>query len=253
MIVSDWIWVSRLRSQGSDYTFYPYSNTAGALVVAENSRIKNLQDLQGKKLGIAGGELDKNWLLLQALGLNHQLDLNNSVTKVYGAPPILNQQLQRQRIDAVINYWHFAARLEAQGYRQILNGRDILLKLGIREEVPSLGYVFKESWGHSHHQAVKRFLADTRLAKDRLCSLDSAWQAIKSLTKAADSATQHALRQRYCDGRIKHWGINNQNAAKKIYRMLKKISDNKLTGSSIQLQEGTFWSPDNLSINVVPE
>jgi NitT/TauT family transport system substrate-binding protein len=36
-------------------------------VVAADSPIKQLQDLQGRKLAIAGGELDKNSLLLQAL------------------------------------------------------------------------------------------------------------------------------------------------------------------------------------------
>ena len=244
MIVSDWIWVSRLRSNGTDYTFYPYSNTAGALVVANNSPIKNLQDLQGKKLGIAGGELDKNWLLLQALGLKQQLDLNSSVEKVYGAPPLLNQQLLHQRIDAVINYWHFAARLEAEGYRQIINGQGILQQLGITEEVPSLGYVFKQSWANTHKQAINSFLADTRSAKDLLCSSDAAWQKIASLTKASDKTTQNALRQRYCDGRIKHWGSENRKAAEKIYRMLRKLSHNKLTGSSEQLQKGTFWGID---------
>lgn len=60
MIVSDWIWVSRMRSTGADFSFYPYSTTAGALIVSTNSVINSLADLQGKKLGIAGGELDKN-------------------------------------------------------------------------------------------------------------------------------------------------------------------------------------------------
>jgi NitT/TauT family transport system substrate-binding protein len=49
MIVSDWIWVSRLRATGSDFTFYPYSNTSGALVVPENSPIRSVKDLKGKR------------------------------------------------------------------------------------------------------------------------------------------------------------------------------------------------------------
>ena len=67
LIVSDWIWVSRQRAAGFDLTFYPYSNTAGALVVPADSPIQNITDLKSVKLGIAGGELDKNGLLLQAL------------------------------------------------------------------------------------------------------------------------------------------------------------------------------------------
>lgn len=48
MIVSDWLFVSQSRNNGADFTFYPYSNTAGALVVAKNSTIQNIKDLAGK-------------------------------------------------------------------------------------------------------------------------------------------------------------------------------------------------------------
>src|SRR5512139_13234 len=45
LIISDWIWVSRMRAAGADFTFYPYSTTSGALIVAGNSPIKSLADL----------------------------------------------------------------------------------------------------------------------------------------------------------------------------------------------------------------
>lgn len=242
MIVSDWIWVSRLRTQGEDFSFYPYSNASGALIVPANSDIKSLKDLQGKKLGIAGGELDKNWLLLQAAAQQQGLDLNNAVDKVYGAPPLLNQQLERKQIDAVINYWHFAARLEAQGYKQILDGNGLLKNLGIQEAVPSLGYVFKQNWANQHKQAVSDFLTRTTTAKDRLCTVDEAWVKILPLTNAEDAATQTKLRERYCAGRIQQWDEAEKQAAEKIYQLLRKLSDNKLTGDSEKLQTGTFWS-----------
>ncbi len=242
MIVSDWIWVSRLRSTGSDYTFYPYSTTSGALIVPQNSPIKSLADLQNKKLGIAGGELDKNWLLLQALAQKkNQLDLNTSVEKVYGAPPLLNQQLLHGRVDAVINYWHFAARLEAKGYKQLINGKTILKQLGIKAEVPTLGYVFHHGWGVKNPKIISQFLAVTQHAKNQLCESDKVWQAIVPLTKAKDKATENILRERYCAGRIKQWGETEQQAAAKIYQLLRKLSDNKLTGHSETIQPGTFW------------
>ena len=75
IIVSDWIWVSGLREKGADFTFYPYSDISGALMVPKDSSIHSLQDLKGKRLGIAGGELDKNWLLLQTLA-KQQLDMD---------------------------------------------------------------------------------------------------------------------------------------------------------------------------------
>ncbi|MGZ5049729.1 MAG: ABC transporter substrate-binding protein [Methylobacter sp.] len=241
MIVSDWIWVSRMRATGSDFTFYPYSNTSGALIVPKDSPIHSLPDLKGKKLGIAGGELDKNWLLLQALAAQDKLDLNASVQKTFGAPPLINEQLKQKRVDAALNYWHFAARLEAQGYRQIIDGKGILRGLGIEQDVPNIGYVFKQSWADTNKATVRSFLNASKQAKETLCSSDAAWQKIIPMTQADDAATQATLRQRYCEGGVAHWGEPEQQAAGRIYTMLRKLSNNQLTGQSENLQPGTFW------------
>ncbi|MDO9105507.1 MAG: ABC transporter substrate-binding protein [Methylovulum sp.] len=242
MIVSDWIWVSRLRASGADFTFYPYSDTAGALLVPENSAIRTIQDLKGKRLGVVGGELDKNWLLLQALGQQEQIDLNTSVEKIFGAPPLISEQLRQNRVDAVLTYWNFAARLESQGYRQLIDGKGILKSLGFAETVPSLGYVFRQSWAMEHQQAVNSFLKASQQAKHQLCTSDAAWQKVIPLTKADDAATQTKLRQRYCEGGIERWGQQEQQAAARIYAMLRKLSNNQLTGQSETLQPGTFWA-----------
>ena len=244
MIISDWIWVSAMRAEGSDYTFYPYSTAAGGLLVAAGSPIQTLADLKGKKLGIAGGELDKNWLLLQALGLKQSIDLNKSLEKVYAAPPLLNQQLAEQRIDALLTYWQFAARLQAQGYRELLSGEQIIQQLGITEPVPSLGYVFKASWGEQHKPVLHSFFNTTQIARDALCANDQAWEQIKDLTEAETQAVQKQLRQRYCQGRITQWSEANRKAAESLYQILHQLSDNKLTAKSPSLQTGTFWQAD---------
>ncbi len=244
MIVSDWIWVSSLRAAGADFTFYPYSNTSGALVVAENSPIHSIADLKGKRLGIAGGELDKNWLLLQALAQKESLDLNGSIEKTFGAPPLINEQIKQNRVDAVLTYWHFAARLEAQGYRQLIDGRGILKGLGITENVPSIGYVFKQSWAESHKQAINNFFKASKQAKNQLCASDTVWKKAIPLLHTDDVPTQTLMRQRYCEGGIEQWGEKEQQAAVRIYTMLRTLSNNRLTGQSEKLQPGTFWSVD---------
>lgn len=241
IIVSDWIWVSRMRSDGSDFTFFPYSNTSGSLLVSGNSPIKSLADLKGKKLGIAGGELDKNWLLLQALGQKQNIDLNAGVEKVFGAPPLINEQLKQGRIDAALNYWHFGAKLEAQGYRQLIDGKGILKNLGIEENVPALGYVFKESWADKHKAELNSFFQAAINAKHRLCTSGSDWEKILPLTQTDDPAVQNKLHQRYCEGEINAWGEPEHKAAERIHALLRKISDNQLTGKSMQIQPGTFW------------
>ena len=69
VIVSDWLWVARERSLGDNLMFYPYSTALGAVMVAADAPTRSLGDLKGKKLGVAGGPLDKSWLLLRASAL----------------------------------------------------------------------------------------------------------------------------------------------------------------------------------------
>lgn len=237
MIVSDWLFVSQSRNNGADFTFYPYSNTAGALVVAKNSTIQNIKDLAGKKLGIAGGELDKNWLLLQAVGRQNQTDLNANVEKIFGAPPLVNEQLKNGRVDAILTHWHFATQLAAQGYKQLLSGHDLQAQLGIQDSVPTLGYVFKESWANSNKSALKAFFVATKEAKNTLCENETAWQ---KATVKIDSAS--VLRKPYCDGRISEWTTKNEQAAGQLYSALFKL--NPKVGKAENLAAGTFWQAE---------
>ena len=236
MIVSDFLFVSQSRNTGTDFTFYPYSNTSGALVVAANSPIQKVKDLVGKRMGIAGGELDKNWLLLQAVAKKENLDLNKTIEKAFGAPPLISEQLKNKRVDAILTHWHFAAQLESQGYKQLLDGKALQQNLGISENVPTLGYVFKESWANSHQSELKAFFTATSEAKNHLCNDAQLW---KKTTSKMENAPD-ILRQRYCDGRVNTWNAENQKAAQQLYSVL--FSLNPKVGNSQNLATGTFWT-----------
>jgi len=91
VIVSDWLWVARQRAEGRDYIFIPYSKAVGALLVPEGSTATSLADLKGGKIGIAGGPLDKSWLILRAYAEKmHGMDLVTETEQVFGAPPLLS-------------------------------------------------------------------------------------------------------------------------------------------------------------------
>ena len=49
-------------------TWIPYSANIGALMVKGDGSVRALPDLKGKRIGVAGGPLDKSWLLLLAYG-----------------------------------------------------------------------------------------------------------------------------------------------------------------------------------------
>lgn len=121
-IVSDWLWVSRQRDAGQDLTFVPDSTAVGALMVPAASPAGSLGDLAGRSIGVAGGPIDKGWLVLRAYARQaYDVELADAASVVYGAPPLLNEKLIQGEIDAVSTYWTFAAKLEAQGYRRLVS------------------------------------------------------------------------------------------------------------------------------------
>lgn len=243
MIVTDWFWVSRQRAAGADYTFVPYSTALGALVVPADSPIDSLADLRDRRLGIAGGPVDKSWLLLRALARKrHGIDLNTEVEKVFGGAPLLNEQIKAGRIDAVITFWPYAARLEAAGMRRLIGVEEAGRELGIASEVPLLGYVFSESWADAHRDEVLAFIRASRKAKEILRASDAEWERLKPLTRAEDEATLVALREAFRAGIPEQWGEAERRDARRMFEILRELGGDKLVGTARELQAGTFWS-----------
>src|SRR6187549_2390003 len=162
IIVSDWLWVSRERGLGARLTFYPYSSALGAVMVPAASPIRTLADLRGRKLAVAGGPIDKNWLLLQAWSRQDGINLKSESTIAYGAPPLLTAKTLSGEMDATLNYWNFCAVLEAKGFRRVAGIEDLLPRLGASGRTAMLGYVFDETWAGANQDVIARFIAMTR-------------------------------------------------------------------------------------------
>ncbi|MGY3621151.1 ABC transporter substrate-binding protein [Bradyrhizobium sp. USDA 10063] len=241
IMVSDWLWVSRERTLGAKLAFYPYSSALGAVMVPTSSPIRSLTDLRGRKLAVAGGPIDKSWLLLQASVKQEGLDLRSGATIVYGAPPLLAAKALGGEVDAVVNYWNFCAALEAKGFRRVAGIEDILPKLGAKGRIAMVGYVFDEGWANANHDAVERFITMTRAAKEILTKSDDEWEKIAPLTGAADAATLHAYRDRYREGIPRRPIAEEEADAKVLYRVLAKIGGSELVGSATELEPGTFY------------
>src|SRR5512139_422753 len=200
IMLSDWLWVSRERALGAKLTFYPYSSALGAVMVPASSPIKMLADLKGRKLAVAGGPIDKSWLLLQARLKQDGIDLKSEASIVYGAPPLLAAKALDGEMDASLNFWNFCAQLEAKGFRRLAGIEDVLPSLGAKGPVAVVGYVFDEGWAASHRDAVARFIAMTRKAKELLATSDAAWAKIAPLTGTGDAALLQTYRNRYREG-----------------------------------------------------
>ena len=69
-------------------------------------------------------------------------DPKSFLKPVYAAPPLLNEFIERNEIDAVLNYWHYNARLKSKGYRELISVENILKNLGIKTKYLQLAGFF---------------------------------------------------------------------------------------------------------------
>jgi len=250
VIINDWIWVSRQRSAGRPWTFFPWSTAVGSVLVDPDAGINSLQDLEGRRIGVAGGSVDKSWLLLQALyQARYDRKLTSNTRASFGAPPLLNRLMLRGDLDAVINYWHFGARLEAAGMQTLIGIPDMLSELGIDQTVPLLGWIFSETWAEQNPEAIAGLLQASYAAKRIMAESDAEWERLAELTKAEDTATLQALRESFRQGIPGAFGDDEIRAAGLVYQVLAREGGQDLTGGHKALAPGTFWQPGEVGFS----
>ncbi len=243
VIVSDWLWVSRQRSEGKAYTFVPFSSSVGALMVPAGSDIRTLADLKGRKIAVAGGPLDKSWLLLRGLiQREHGFDLAAANEAVFGAPPLLAKKAEQGEVDAVLNFWHYSARLEAKGFRRLVGANEAAMALGAKGPISAIGYVFDEAWAAEHTAAMRGFVQASREAKELLRQSDAEWEVLREATGAPDDATLIALRDRFREGIPARSLSEEMTDTAAVYSFLAELGGEKLVGKSKTMAPGTFWT-----------
>jgi NitT/TauT family transport system substrate-binding protein len=243
LMLSDWLWVARERSLGDGLVFYPSSSTLGAVMVPAQSSIRELIDLKGKKLAVAGGPLDKSWLLLQAWARRAGVDLRKQATVVYGAPPLLTEKALQGEIDATLTFWNFCADLESKGQRRAIAMDDVMKGLGAKGPVAIVGYTFDSSWAARNRSAVDRFLDAARQAKEILASSEAEWQRLAPRIRVSDANALAIYRQRYGEGIVRRPIAEEEADARALYLVLAEIGGAELVGPARQLAAGTFYRP----------
>jgi NitT/TauT family transport system substrate-binding protein len=242
--VVDWLWVARERALGRPLKFYPYSTAVGAIMVKANSPIRELADIKGRSLAVAGGALDKSWLIVRAAAQRRGIDLARQTRLNFGAPPLLYEKLRQGEAEASLNFWNFCARLESQGYRRLYDVRDAEAELGLTQPVAVIGYVFSERFIAAHPGTIDRFLVAARKADQILLQSDAEWEALRPLMAAAeDQATFEAYRT---IGRstVPRRSIDDEEAdARKLFRTLAQIGGAELVGPSKELDEHLYYRP----------
>lgn len=244
MAVADWLWVARQRAAGKGYVFVPYSRAVGSLLVPEGSAAKTLADLKGGKIGIAGGPLDKSWLILQAYAKAREgFDLKAETEQVYGAPPLIFKSGLGGDYAGVVNFWHFGAKMKAAGMRELLSVEEAGEALGLGVEAPLLGYYFKETYLAAHPGLARAFHAASREAKALLMDGDAGWDALRPRMNAASDAEFAALRKDWIAGVPPAGGVD-VDAADRLLALLAEVGGPALVGPLKTTPPGLFADLD---------
>ncbi|WP_324734715.1 ABC transporter substrate-binding protein [Pseudomonas paeninsulae] len=201
--VGDLLWAQSRYAAGTPYLYLylPFSAQIGEIVVASDSTIEQVADLAGKRIGVAGGPESLGWLLLQQVARQQGIDLAREAEVQFAAPPLLSQALRRGQVDALVTYWHFAARLRAEGgSRTAFALADLLQALDLNPDLPVLGYVFPQTWAAQHRVLLDQFERALRQGKTELADTPAYWDAIRPLMRAEDDAVFAALRAGFVEG-----------------------------------------------------
>ncbi len=242
VMVADWIWVARQRAAGKDYVFIPYSKAVGAIVVPGDSPAQTLADLKGAQIGIAGGPLDKSWLILRAYATQeYGMDLAGETEQVFGAPPLVFKTALQGETDAAINFWHFLAKMTAGGMRELMTVSQATEALGLDPEMPLLGYVLKGEFVTENPEVAAGLVRASRSAKTLLAEDDAAWEPLRERMNAADDAEFEALRAGFRSGIPGDDSVDPE-AADAFLQLMAELGGEELVGTATTLPEGLFLS-----------
>jgi NitT/TauT family transport system substrate-binding protein len=243
MVVEDWLWAARERALGGKLLFTPYSSALGAVMAPKDSPIHGVADLAGRSIGVAGGPLDKSWLLLRAAALGAGLDLTKAAQPSYGAPPLIAEKLVQGETEAALEYWNFSADLEERGFRRAIEMADVEKTLGATGPVAMTGYVFSESFAASHKDVLRRYFAAAAEARKILSEDPSAWAPIEARLRLKDDRALAVYRHRYLEGVPKRAIAEEAADARVLYRRLAEVGGEALVGKERELDAGLFYDP----------
>ena len=242
VILTDIFWVLHQHKAGKDYVIMPtHKATGGVYARASNTNSPfSLRQLAGQRLGVAGGSTDKNLIVLKAYAQSQGVGLSEVEMK-FAAPPLLKRMLEQQQLDYSINFWHYNARLAAQGYANVLPLATMLSELGIEADVPLLGWVASKTWLAKHGDIFTGFVQASASAKQLLVSNKANWDDIRHLTKAESDAIFASLVTHYPKTLLPSFDASNQRAFATLVSKLADAQQIDFLGNVTQVPEDIYW------------
>ena len=241
LIVHPWLWVAAQRMRGVPVqAVYPYTLNLAALLVPQDSPIRGLDDLHGKRIGIFS-PVNSNWLILRAACQRlHGFDPLADNTAITGSPVLLSGLLEQGEFDAILQFWQHSVHLLAGGpYRAVVEVSDLLRVFGVSKPVAFAMYVCREEFVEDHPELVRAYLDAAREAHEHLTSSDAIWPELGQQIGISDARIMSMLRRRYVDGLPEAWDAESVQDVHRLFEELEKAGCTDILGYS-SVPPGTF-------------
>ena len=189
-----------------------------------------MKEIWKEKIGIAGGQVDKGWLIFRAyFKKEYGKELKDVSRQIFGAPPLLNKKIEQDNFDAILTYWPYQAKLLTnEKFTKVINITDILKKLNLPKGIPVIGWVFKEQWAEKNKELLKNFFKTSKDAKKLMLESDEIWEKVRPFMNAENDQLFKNLRDIYREGipsKIFHW---TRLMVQKLYSILSMLEEENL-------------------------
>ena len=192
---------------------------------------------------MAGGPHDKSWLLLRAWSKRQGIgDIADFAEPVFAAPPLLAEQMRNGSLDAVLIYWHFAAKLEAAGFQQLYGVDDIMRGLGISEPPPLIGFLYRKPVSAEQKLKFASFIRSVQAASRILQTSDAEWDRIRPLMAVKSDGEFTYLRKRFREGQLKEGATNLSANAQLLFEVMRQTGGEKVVGKGVRFDPQVFDS-----------
>jgi NitT/TauT family transport system substrate-binding protein len=169
--------------------FHSFQTFSNIIVTKPPSPIKTFADLKGKKIGEFGTAF-LDWLIIRAAGKKaYNVDLEKDATLVQGAPPLLNQFLARDDVDATLQFSTLTFGPHLAGQQRVVTGiPDLLKAAGFDPRSFYLQWYVSEKWTAANPGAIERVDAMIEEAYGKLRTDDSLWPPLAQKVGMTDPA-----------------------------------------------------------------
>lgn len=232
VILTDIFWAIKQQPR---FLFSPTHKLSGGIYASKT--LNTLAELS--TLGVAGGANDKNWLVFQAYNQTLANPLN--ITPNFAAPPLVNALMAQNKIDGSINFWHYNAKLEVKGFKNILSTQSMLTELGVSPTIPLLGWVFSTQLASEQPEALNHFLNASNKAKQILTESPAEWERIRPLLKAENDAEFLSLQSHYKQNLIDSNHQQHVQAIRALFDLVKALPGQTVFKSDDSFSESTVY------------